>query len=141
MNRIGKLFFLVILVSMAFITHSKAASRSGDQLEANAVVNNYFNALTQGDTNAIKSLLGGDLFEKRKRLLDNPTYPEHLINTYSNARLELTNNVSGNDSITVDAAITLNSGETMNRQYLLKKDPSHGQYIIYSESTPEDMGL
>ena len=139
MNRLSKTFCLAIMITITVMSYPKAAMLSGDQLEADAVINNYFTAQTQGDTGTIKLLLGGVLLEKRKRLLDNPTYPDHLIGIYSNARIEITNNVTGNDSITIDAVITLNSGETMNRQYLLKKDPSRGQYTIYSESTPEDL--
>jgi hypothetical protein len=115
---------------------------SADQSAANSVVNNYFIALSQGDTVTIKSLLGGDLLEKRKRLLDNPTYREQLISIYHNAHLNITNNVISNDSIAIDSVITLNSGETLSRRYLLRKDFSSGatgRYIIYSESAPEEL--
>lgn len=140
MSSIGRIFILFIFISIAVINYSHAASLTRDQLEADAIVNNYFSALTQGDTNTIKSLLGGDFLEKRKRLLDNPTYPEHLIGIYNNARIDITNNVISNDSITVDTVITLNSGETMNLKYILKKDSTRGgRYTIHSELTPEDL--
>jgi hypothetical protein len=111
------------------------------QQQAETVVNDYFLALTTGDTSTIKSLLGGSLLEKRKRLLNNPSYPAHLMDIYNEAQLEITGNTISNKSITIDATITLNSGKAIKRRYLLKENTnqgSPGQFTIYSESDPEE---
>jgi hypothetical protein len=139
---IGRILASLVLFGITVTSYSQAASLSADQSAANSVVNSYFIALSQGDTVTIKSLLGGDLLEKRKRLLDNPTYQGQLTSIYNNARLNITSNVISNDSIAIDGVITLNSGETLHRRYLLRKDFSSGaagRYIIYSESAPEEL--
>ena len=113
---------------------------SNAQMEAENTVRSYHLALTQGDTTTIKALLGGDLLKKRRRLLDNPTYPDHLLSAYSGSTIKIINNTSENNSISIEADIILSTGEVQRRNYLLKQnvDPaSPYSYIIFSDTSAD----
>lgn len=105
--------------------------------EAKAVLTHYFDALAQGDTARLRSLMGGELLKKRASLLDNPTYPAHLISVYSDARIQFTRFAPRNaDSIIVDVTITLSNGERLTKQFVLKEEQGDmGTRLLVHEET------
>lgn len=142
MNHI-KLLMLSLLLSLTSIHTVSSSTLSGPETEAGAVLLRYFDALTQGDTATVRALMGGDLLEKRSRLLDNPTYPTHLINTYGQAHFEINRyNTLDNDTISIDATIFLSPDESIKKRYLLKKELqtniTRSQFLIYEESTEKE---
>jgi len=140
-NVIKSAYILTVLLLYANV--SQSTPLSDPRMEAESAVKSYHLALTQGDSTTIKSLLAGDLLKKRMRLLDNPTYPEHLINIYNGSTIEIIKNILNNESITIEAKITLVTGSIQQRKYLLKRneDPtSPYSYIIFSDiSSDEDL--
>jgi len=88
-------------------------------------------------------LLGGDLLIKRRRLLDNPIYPGHLIEVYSGSTIAITRNILSNDSTTIEADITLKTGEIQQRRYLLTRNADsaspYGYNIISDTSSEGDL--
>lgn len=93
---------------------------SGEQLEAKNVLVGFLNALYEGNTSMLKQLLGGNLLEKRKRLLDNPLYPEFLRRMYSEVRFEIHGYENiGSNRIKIDAEIFLNDEESIPISFFL----------------------
>ena len=109
-----RIFCLIVVALSIQFSSSVSAEQTLDQLEAKEVVDRYFDALKQGDTGTIQSLLGGDLLTVQKALLDNPTYPEHLITMYKDATYEITALETSQDGyLVVDAKISMNDEESM----------------------------
>jgi len=140
MRNVINLAYVLAALSLLYANISQSMPLSGPQMEAENVVMSYHSALTQGDTTTIKSLLGGDLLKKRRRLLDNPTYPEHLIRIYNGSTMEIVRNSINNGLITVEVNIILETGTTQKRRYLLKRneDPaSPYSYNIFSDTSAD----
>ena len=112
---------------------------SGTHAEADLVMNRYFDALVNGDVITLKTLLGGDLEEKRAQLLNNPDYGSYLINTYMNAEFQILGyHNSGPDTIAIDVLISFSRNEFIRKRYLLKKTLSENgtiPYLITHESS------
>ena len=72
------------------------------------------------------------------RLLDNPTYPDHLIETYHQASFEVRRYTSvGEDGIAIDAVIVLSEDESVEKRFLLIRAGEPGvvgpRYRIHDE--------
>ena len=73
--------FCLNLVALSLqISSIVRAELTFDQLEAKAVIDRYFDALKQGDTGSMQSLVDGDLRTEQKARLNNPMYPGHRSN-------------------------------------------------------------
>jgi hypothetical protein len=93
---------------------------SAKHIEAKTVLIEFLNALYEGNTSMLKQLLDGNLLEKRKRLLDNPLYPEFLRKMYSEARFEIHGYENiGSNRIKIDAKIFLNDEESIPISFFL----------------------
>ena len=83
MKKIG----VYILLSFLMIGFS---SLTANALEPNDTVISYFQALKAGDVKSIKNLITGELFDKRKVLLEqNENYPEFLKRHYQGAEFQI----------------------------------------------------
>jgi len=136
---IAKISIFSILLFIVLAQAIASDHPGGLESDAKAVIQRYFDALIQGDTADLRSLMGGDLIAKRSKLLDNPTYSTHLINTYGQARYKINSyNILGDDAVTVDVTITLSPDETINKRFLLKKaaesDMIAPRLLIYDET-------
>lgn len=142
MRNATKLACILATWLLLYTNAAQSAPLSDPQMEAENIVRGYHLALTQGDTTTIKALLGGDLLEKRRRLLDNPTYPDHLLSVYSGSTIEITKNEMSNDSVTIEANIILGTGAIQQRRYLLKRNEDltspYGYLIISDISADTD---
>ncbi|MCP4986426.1 MAG: hypothetical protein GY928_10300 [Colwellia sp.] len=97
-------------------------SLTTEEIEAEAVLNSYFNALVDGDSIEIEKLLGGKFLDKVKRLLSNPNYAASLREIYGNASFEILNmNVKGNNTISIDSDIYFNDKYSMRVRYFMEK--------------------
>ncbi|MBK8161666.1 MAG: hypothetical protein IPK65_00495 [Gammaproteobacteria bacterium] len=125
MHRIRTIILsLTACLFLPTILAAPAASMSAIESEAGTVLLRYFSALTQGDTAALRSLMGGELLAKRSRLLDNPAYPGHLIQTYGQAHYTITKYSALDDTtVSIDAIITMSPEESINKRFLLKRKP------------------
>ena len=80
---------LYILSAVFFVSFSSMAANA---LEPNDTVMGYFQALQQGDINKIKDSITGEMYKKRKVLLEqNANYPEFLRNAYQGAEFQIKN--------------------------------------------------
>ena len=144
MRHLAMIASLVLFCAAPFT--ATAVTSTVDVRDAEATVIRYLDALAQGDTVTIRSLLTGRLLEAREPLLSNPTYPSHLINTFQGARFELSGHtVLNNDTVAVDANIIFKPGDVLTRRFLLRLEPgtstSVARYYIFDETdatTPLD---
>lgn len=136
-----KLFPLFIMM-MSLTSIAVTSAMTADESSAQTVMNNYFLALSQGDTSTLKSLMTGDFLEKRSRLLDNPTYPAYLRETFGNARFTIDNiNTSDSDVIVIDASIIIDQDDISKRRFYLRmenqSESTAPAYYIYNETQAE----
>lgn len=131
-------FAQIVFVISALVLSTQTAGAqplSQSEMEAKATLVRYFDALANGDTSTLRSLMGGDFLNKRSRLLDNPTYPSHLIGAFQNAVFSFTRlTPMDNENITADITITLPTGEKMNKQFLLRRDAGDSPYLVHNET-------
>lgn len=130
---------ILSLLLMPSINAVAATLTGANEIEARTVLSIYFDAMVQGDTLTMRSLLTGNLLKKRSRLLDNPTYPSYLAKTYGNAsfsidRLEST----GSSTVAANVSIFLDKINVSYRRFLLRKEISspgiNPSYLIYDET-------
>ena len=93
-------------------------------------------------TGTIQSLLDGDLLTVQKPLLNNPSYPAHLINMYKDTTYEITALETSQDGyLVVDAKIIMNNEESMHTRYLLhraqRENTTANQLYIFAEISSE----
>lgn len=137
-----------ILIALIFLLTTGLVSADVNSIppEARAVLSRYFDALSQGDTRTLKSLLGPGLLERRIRLLDNPTYPAYLTQTFGQARFEIVGYSETEEGLLVDVSITLPGGNIDNGldKRLVLKSEAHGtdspRFLIDDERVPEPAG-
>lgn len=132
----GLLALLLLGPAMA----QTATNPSAAQLEAESVVNRYLDALLQGDTITLRSLLGGRLATTRQSLLSNPDYSAHLIQRYQGATVKLRDAFTTGDGVAVDVEIVLGNHDTLHPRFLLERETHPGdpvpQFYIVGETTP-----
>ena len=117
-----KIIYLALITLCALQINSISAEVTLEQLEAKEVVERYFDALKQGDTGSVQSLLDGDLLTTRKDLLNNPTYPDTLIELYKETSYEITAMETLDDGlVAVDTKVSMNSQESMSKRFLLQR--------------------
>ncbi|MFH2066100.1 MAG: hypothetical protein ABIK15_12940 [Pseudomonadota bacterium] len=129
---------LTVLITLAVVTSSIQAADS-DTAMAEIVMNQYVAALKAGDVEAIKALVGGALRNKRLRLLNNPTYPEYLRNTYQMAAFTILENKNlAADKVTIRGRFDFQNQQSLIREFILLRENNEGgtQFRIHSESTP-----
>lgn len=76
-------------MSMGVLLLGLQVAASAVPPQAEVVVARYINALANGDTAGLRSVLGGNLLRKRQRLLGNPAYAQELRKTYAGTRHEI----------------------------------------------------
>ena len=122
-------FFLLPLPALAF-------EQTDWCVQAEAQVLAYYEALGNGDVEAVRNRLGGQLAEKRTHLLTNPTYPEYLIQTYSDRRVAVKDCAPGN-SETIRVRVTETSfgtsTDSVEKLFVLVRQAPTGDYLIVSE--------
>lgn len=138
--KIAGLVFALMLA--LFSLQAASAPQSEDAIEAQAVLLRYLDALTQGNTGVLRSLLGGDLLEKRRRLLENPTYPAYLTDTYGSARFSIDNIEDRSPAnVAIDVSIIIDQTKISQRRFLLQKEQSPAgadtPFRIFGETNPD----
>lgn len=128
---------IAVLFALLFVNIAVASPEAA----AEAALTRYFDALSQGNVITLRSLMAGELLTKRSPLLDNPTYPTFLINTYGNASFQINTVKSLSPStVTINASIIFDQNDISQRQYLLRKDTSSNltpSFRIYDDRRQE----
>ena len=101
-------------------------------LEPNDIVLFYLQALKQGDVEAIKDSIAGELYRKRKVLLEqNEYYSEFLKKFYQDAEFQITKTTAEDDKVFISVDVDF-SGRNTNFTLLLLKNNA-GNWKIYEE--------
>ena len=118
-----------ILLAVFLVSFSSITAHA---LEPNETVLSYFQALKNGDIETVKGLITGEMYNKRKVLLEqNENYSEFLKKVYQEAefRINETNEIDNDVLVNVEVN-TLNGKTEFN--LLLKKDMD-GNWKIFKE--------
>jgi len=124
------------------VLHSVYAGSTGkiEAVAATGFVEQYFEALRQGDTAAVLDMLGPELRERYKSALSNPKYAEHLRSIYQGA--ELYDVAYGDQPLgaVVTASLRFPDGELRRIQFRLERrsvqDDSAGLAIVSEQELP-----
>ena len=98
----------------------------------NASVYPFFKALKDGDVGSIKQLIAGEMYERKKALLEkNKEYPKFLRNYYEGIEFYVEDTTRSGDYIVVDFLIEFADGnQNLARMYLeqskIDANGSHG---------------
>ena len=129
---------IAILVSslMYFTTATQAAPFS--EADAKSVVLRYLDALSQGDTQTIKQLLGDEILESKGIILDNPNYSNMLSKMYGLASYDVIGtSVVDEQNIAVDTVINLSPDERLNPRFILAADNGEDLKIVEEQESAE----
>lgn len=137
-NMRSKFFLIILLLALAPVSVGVAGSDNEDeQIQTEIVMRNYHTALTNGDVSSLRSLLDGELLKKRLILLNNPTYPTYLKNTYQGSTFNIieTRFIS-KDKMAIIAKFSLGNQQTLYREFILARGNTKDQtqFRILSES-------
>lgn len=125
MKKIGLYIILSILI-VSFIRVAAYASTPNDTVLL------YFQALKNGDIGTIKELITGELYEKRKVLLEqNENYSEFLKKNYQYAEFEITGTTINDNGAQINVEVNTPDGK---RPFtLLLKIDDQGTWKIFKE--------
>lgn len=133
-----RIICLVLVALSILFSSTVSAEQTLDQLEAQEVVNRYFDALKQGDTKTVKNLIDGDFLTSQKSLLNNSAYPDHLINIYKDMSFEITGIESFKDGlIAVNTKVLMNKEDLREKRFMLhraeRENTTSNQLYIFAE--------
>ena len=118
MKNSNMLMLIGIILIIGCVTSGNSYATTTPEL----VIQQYFIALKQGDTLAIKEMLTGKmLLEKEKLLEKNKGYSEILRNHYKGSSLEIKNSRVDNSVSEIDVKILYPNGEELSTTFVLKK--------------------
>jgi hypothetical protein len=135
-NNMRTIFFLMILLLALAPVGVAESDNEDEQIQAEIVMQNYYTALKNGDVNSLKSLLDGELLKKRIILLNNPTYPKYLKNTYQGSTFNIVETrFISQGKVAIIAKFSLGNQQTLCRKFLLARDRTRDQtpFRIFSE--------
>lgn len=137
--RIGRVVVAVLLLFVVVVPMPAVAG--GAEYEAKQTLLRYFDAVRQGDTGTMRSLIGGRLLEERELLLGNPTYAGYLAATFANADFSVGRvEMLGRSGILVEAFIMHGPNDIVVRHYVLKatggENKDSTRLLIYDENEP-----
>ena len=122
---------LYIIIAVLIVSIS---SFDVNALEPNDTVLRYFNALKNGDIETIKDSITGELYKKRKVILEqNKSYSEFLQKIYQGAEFYIKETTIENNDVLVKVEVKFLSGESNFTLYL--NENAEGNWKIYKESS------
>lgn len=88
----------------------------------------FLDALKKGDVDLIKHIIAGEIYEKKRVLLEeNEEYPEFLRNYYHDVEFYIEKTAESGDYIVVHVLIEFSNGEEGNVKIFVGKDINKGQ--------------
>ena len=120
---------LYILLAVFLVSFSSIAANA---LEPNDTVLSYFQALKNGDIETIKDLITGEMYKKRKVLLEqNENYSEFLIKAYQEAEFQIIDTtIKDNDAV---ITVEVNFPDRQNEFVLFLIKDDLGNWKIFKE--------
>ncbi len=112
-----------IIALSAVLSHAEPTI---DYADAEAVINEYFTALEQGDTQSLLQLMGPEEQANSDFLKTDPGYSSWLVNHYQGANFKITKRSRQNDFIAFDVLIDIGGDENVQERIILKSTSSNG---------------
>ena len=139
---VKKMAVWLIVLSLPLSSAALAQSWSQAELEAKGVLHHYLDALKQGDTHTLRSLMAGDLLDSRSMLLENPLWPGYLGSAFGNAQFSVQDmETSGPNEVRIDVLIQYGADDFSLRRFVLRRDdPDLGgsaPFRVMEEHDPE----
>lgn len=129
MKKIG-LYIILSLLMVSFIRVAAFASTPND------TVSLYFQALKNGDVRTIKDLITGNLYEKRKVLLEqNENYSEFLKKLYQYTEFQINETTIKDSNAKIN--VEVNSPDGKRPFILFLKIDDEGNWKIYKEMSEQ----
>lgn len=134
-------FFLSLVLSGLMVLGWSAKSSADDVVyldpAAEIILDQYFSALSSGDTYTIRGLLGGALAQRQAPLLANPSYSAHLQEIFGGWVFSVSPEPAQMADSLLEVRYSVSNGsETMNRQLFLRAQPTGSAdkaYLIIDE--------
>lgn len=113
---------MLLLLAISFLPPGMSASWDAAELEAKGVLLRYFDALSQGDTITLRSLMAGNLLESRRLLLGNPLWPGYLGSEFGSAEFSVERTqATGPDEVSIDTRIVFAEDDYVVRRFVLRR--------------------
>ena len=116
---------------MTLLCSSVATGETRLEENAQKLVSQYLVALIQGDTEQLLDIIGGDLLESRRTLLQNPDYSTYLTEVYADASVSVTGSrqLTAN-RVAVDAMIEKTVDEQFGLIFLVEIVKDKGKKLL-----------
>ena len=115
----NKTIFYTLLAVFMILSLNVLNAEAAEPYE---VVTEYFQALKDGNTGVVKSLIADKLYQKKKVLLEkNSSYSTFLQRFYQGANIRIMNSAKKNNGIYVDVEIEFQDGNITPLTLFLKK--------------------
>lgn len=121
----------VVVIYMTLLCSTVATGETRLEENAQKLVSQYLTALIQGDTELLLDIIGGDLLESRRRLLQNPDYSTYLTDVYADATVSVTGSRQLTaSSVAVDVVIEKAVDEQLGFTFLIQVVKSKGNKLL-----------
>ena len=114
-------YITMVVIYMTILCSTSASADANMEVNSQNLVSQYLAALIQGDTGLLLDVIGGDLLESRRTLLQNPDYSSYLAEVYTDASMTVTGSrqLTAN-SVSVNAVIEKAVDERLGLVFLVK---------------------
>ena len=121
----------ILVISMILLCSSVATADTRLEEKAQNLVSQYLAALIQGDTELLLDIIGGDLLESRRTLLQNPDYSTYLTEVYAGASLSVASSKQLSvNSVAVDVVIKKAVDEEFGFTFLVEVVKEKGKRLL-----------
>lgn len=122
---------LVVVIYMSLLCSPVATGDTRLEAKAQSLVSQYLTALIQGDTKLLLDIIGGDLLESRRTLLQNPDYSTYLAEVYTDASVSVTGSRQLTvNSVAVDAVIEKAHDEQFGLIFMVEVVKDKGKKLL-----------
>jgi hypothetical protein len=137
MKKASFLSALFLVFCLPVLVHAQGGAADIGQTTSIAmpILTSFFEALRNGDVHSLKNCMGGELYEKRKVLIEqNKGYPDFLRQLYQGVKFNIDRiDQENNGDILVDISVDFEDGRASASKLLLSKN-NVGNYEIVSIS-------
>lgn len=119
-----------------------AAAGYAERIEAKEVMLRYLDAMQQGDTFTMRSMMAGNYLERNTPLLRNPAWPGYLAETFGTAAFSIGSvRSAGPDEVIIEVYTHYGPRDTIASAYVLRRavamESPHPAFRIHDEFEPE----
>lgn len=128
---------MLVMIGLMMCGLSAVATSTGeseDPSAARSVVDRYFDALSRGDVDALRDLLGGRMWERMSRRMVNPNYSDFLQENYATTRHSIEDTRTLDEGgVEVVVEVSFPDAEAEAYRLVLRRDREADPYRIIAE--------